>query len=386
MDAKLSVTVGLDHLAERLDPIITERFPEPLGDRSWTVLLSRLDENKGYAPKMWSRTDLSAQLMMFTQRLGPFGYPFDDRSHTVSTLAKQIKLIRNLRAHGGHFEWVDAFRAHDCAARLLEHFGDEEGAAYQVELRDGALAALAREKGIGSVADAGRGVLGTQAVPSLEESDDKAADETVDEAGMVDEDELVEPEPRMRVRESGRSFDSPVLARLENERMDFEEWVAGAPEDPAIIDELPLKGAKMRLRALAVDIVEVEGPVSLARLTRLLARTCGKKRLGARKARQIAHQVGACEELYVDEEKFVWPADVEPQEWREFRPNSSAVQRDFMDVSPVEVANAMRFVRVHFPEADEAELERLTLSTFGRKRRTADIKKHLDRARAHLDA
>src|SRR5262249_40569237 len=44
--------------------------------------------------------------------------------------------------------------------------------------------------------------------------------------------------------------------------------------------------------------------------------------------------------LVVDDDAFIWPSDIDPDTWDEFRPNDSTVKRPFTDISPVEIANA----------------------------------------------
>lgn len=43
-EPKLSVSSGLDHLADRLDPIIKAKFISDLLGHPWTVILTHLDQ------------------------------------------------------------------------------------------------------------------------------------------------------------------------------------------------------------------------------------------------------------------------------------------------------------------------------------------------------
>lgn len=126
-DPKLSVSAGLDHLAERLDPIITAKFPTDLGGHPWTVVLNQLDQIAGKPPRNYSTTDLQSQLKVLTRRLGNLGFPFDDHKQTLGALGRELTIVRNARAHGDPFSRLDAWRAHDYCVRLLEYFGDAEG-------------------------------------------------------------------------------------------------------------------------------------------------------------------------------------------------------------------------------------------------------------------
>lgn len=137
----LSVKEGLDHLANRLDPIIGDRLASNLGGRPWTVVLEILDQKKGYFKgyKYWTY-DLQAQLRMLTERLGDFGYPFDDQHRPVSTIGNELRIVRKQMAHMHDFTVDEAFRANDFAVRRLEHFGDTEGLEEAKRIRHEALA------------------------------------------------------------------------------------------------------------------------------------------------------------------------------------------------------------------------------------------------------
>lgn len=85
-NARLSVSAGLDYLADRLGPIITSRLTSELGGLPWTSVLEQLDEIAGRPPRHYSPHDLQSQLKMLTRRLGALGFPFDDARQTVGTL------------------------------------------------------------------------------------------------------------------------------------------------------------------------------------------------------------------------------------------------------------------------------------------------------------
>ena len=147
-EARHSVDNGLHHLAGRLDPIIGARLAASLGGLPWPTVLTELDKMRGKAPKSYVATDLQAQLKAITERLGNLGFPFDDHTRLVSALGSELRIVRNRWAHHDELTTLDAWRAHDFAVRLLEHFGDSEGIAKASQLRDEAFHALAEEKGV----------------------------------------------------------------------------------------------------------------------------------------------------------------------------------------------------------------------------------------------
>ena len=366
-NAKLSVSDGLDHLAERLDPIIAAKFASDLAGHPWTVVLTHLDEVAGKPAKYYSAVDLQTQLKMFTRRLGNLGFPFDDQRQTVGTLGRELTIVRNARAHGDPFDVLDAWRAHDYCVRLLEHFGDAPGLIRANELRQEALLAYIDEQGIAPVPVSVDGGLEAESLGT--ESDSSAQD---------DEQELVTPDAEVFTRPP---TNEPSF--IGNSRMPFEPWVPVPIGDVSILDALPRVAAKQKVRAVAVEIVEAEGPIHLDRLGQLVAASFGVRKLHSTRAAQIMRQAKATG-LLVDKDKFVWPDGVTPKDWNEFRPNTSQTDRPFLHISPVEIANAMRFL-THLPPAQRAtDLDTVTLQTFGRKRRTKQFSAHLTKAKSLL--
>lgn len=370
-DAKLSVTEGLDHLAGRLDPIIAAKFLPDLGGHPWTVVLSQIDQLAGRPPKFYSTSDLQAQLKMLTRRLGNFGYPFDDTKQTIGALGRELTIVRNARAHGDSFTRLDAWRAHDFCVRLLEYFGDAEGLLRANELRQEALVAYVDEQGIAPVPVSVSGISASEVAPEPE-SENATPDAEL-------EPEVVAPDPEMYIREP--STGPNVVG---NSRVAFEPWDPVLVGDVSVLDDLPKLAAKLRVRAVAVEIVESEGPIHLDRLAQLIAASFGVQKLHTNRAKKLVYQAKAAG-LVVDTAKFVWPEGVDPKAWTEFRPNSSNVDRPFLFVSPVEISNAMRFLKRRSPDINEADLDAATLRTFGRKRRTTHFTAHLARAKSLLD-
>lgn len=56
-DPKLSVCDGLDHLADRLDPIIGAKFTTDLASNPSTVILNHLDQVAGKPPRTYTTAD-----------------------------------------------------------------------------------------------------------------------------------------------------------------------------------------------------------------------------------------------------------------------------------------------------------------------------------------
>lgn len=367
----LSVKEGLDHLAKRLDPIITGRLAGELGDHSWTVVLEILDEKKGFSTgrKYWVH-DLQAQLRMLTERLGDFGYPFDDRQRTVSTLGNELRIVRNQLAHMHDFSVEEAFRANDFSVRLLDHF-DDDGLDEAKSIRHEALVALASAEGVTEqAAEQSAAVRSVTHVGGEEEPAGTVVgqDET--------EPEVVAPDPVVLVRE-------PSV--IGDKRLGFEPWTVVRVGGVDVLDDLPKKVAKEKVRAAAVEIATYEGPIHLDRLVQMTAQSFGLQRVRSSREKKLAYQVQQAG-LFVDADRFVWPREIDPGSWREFRPNDSTADRPFVHISPVEIANAARFIQAKRADPSEDELAGAVLQTFGRKRRTKQIAAHLANAMSRLAA
>lgn len=364
----LSVKEGLDHLAKQLDPIIASRLAADLGGHPWTVVLEILDQKKGFTStyQYWTY-DLQAQLRMITERLGDLGYPFDDQHRTVSTLGNELRMVRKQMAHMHAFSVVEAFRANDFCVRLLDCFGDAGGLVEARRLRHEALAALAIEEGVTEQAAA------ASAAPAAEPEPTEGGESGPDSEalGGGTEAEVVAPDPEVLEREPS------VIGAT---RLTFEPWAVVQVGAVDVLDDLPKKAAKEKVRAVAVEIATYEGPIHLDRLVQLTAQSFGLHRVRSGRERKLAYQIRQAG-LFVDAEKFVWPHEIDPASWSEFRPNDSNANRPFDQISPVEIANAARFIRAAHPRAAEADLDVAVLQTFGRRRRTRQLSAHLAKAK-----
>jgi len=369
-----SIRAGLDHPESRLDPIIAARLADHLNGLPWTTILVELDRARGKPPRHYNTSDIQPQLRMLTERLGRLGFPFDEGVHParlVSTLGSELRIVRNSEKHNDDLTAIDAWRAHDTCVRLLEHFGDTHGAKAAAHMRHAAIAAVVAESGLDLRSATGQADQAAQVPAHGSRADDSAMEQDPDA-----EPELVEPDASVLEREA--SDDTPLIG---HQRMSFEPWIPVVVGDVDVLDHIARKANKERVRAVAQEIVEYEGPVHLDRLAQLIAASFGVQKLHAKRQQKITYQVKQMG-LQIDGDKFVWPADIDPENWVEFRPNTSEVRRDFVHVSPVEIANAMRFLQRHTPGLDGSERRAAALRTFGRKRQTKNFAAHLKKASA----
>lgn len=366
-----SVRTGLDHLEGRLGPLIASTLEGRLEGKPWTSVLEQLDIAKRKPPRRYNATDVQSQLRMLTERLGDLGYPFDRAGgRLVSTLGNYLRILRNAEKHNDPLTAMDAVRTHDCCARLLQHFHDDEGT----------------QKANAHLHEALAGVLAEYRVPFDHDIEGSATSPTAQEevelssSADIADGLLVEPDEAVLTRQSASS--TPLIG---SSRLTFDPWLPTLVGDETVVDNVARQANKALVRAVAHEAVAHEGPIHKDRLAEHVASAFGIRRLTARRAQQIARQLKQLG-LAMDSDDFFWPSDISPKTWAEFRPNSSTTDRNFLHVSPVEVANAMRFIQAAGPGLSEQEIDASTLRTFGRQKQSKSATAHLAAARRVLEA
>lgn len=343
----------VDLLSSRLPAYIESVLNPLLGGVEWPVLLTELDRAKGKMPKTYSPTDLQAQLRVMTERLGPFQYPFSDPTRQISTMASELRVTRNRWAHNESSDWFDVFRAADTAFRLFSFIDDSSGRDRAEEIRRMALLELTSALKLpGSVESVRR--------------DAERVAESPDDA-----DPTIVPADSMTHRTNP---DTPLLG---NDRLPFEPWTVTVIGDRSVLDALPKKWAKERVRALIAEIVDAEGPILDDRLATLVLRSFGMERTAPARKKKIIYQASVSG-FHIDKAKFLWPSDIDPENWSEFRPNDGTVDRPFTEISPREVGNAAIEVAEQNGRIARSEFDAQVLATFGRRRRSKAFLKHLE--------
>lgn len=355
------VQLALQLLAKSLDPYIEKVLRPHLGSElHWTDVLHQLDKIKGKSPKIYSHTDVQPQLRIVTERLGALGYPFsaNDPQRLMGIYGNELRLIRNRWAHGDSFSAMEAMRATDTVFIVLTHVGDKEAAAAAADLRGSVIKELVSQPDTGSTAD----------------------DETVEVPDAVEKPETVEDQEPTELEEQEPSEQHEVPSeRFSGVRTTYEPWEIVVTGNVETLDLLPKKTAKESVRATIEEIVELEGPIHRDRLTKLVGHTYGLGKVHEARAKKIVSQINgaAC---FTDKEKFVWPADTDPQEWKIYRTSPVGDPRVFMQISPLEIANAAADILRLKGAIPAHELRRLVLRTFGRVKATKGLSAHFDKA------
>ena len=139
------------------------------------------------------------------------------------------------------------------------------------------------------------------------------------------------------------------------------------------------------VRATIVDairaVVEIEGPIEVDRLCRQIGTRFGFDRLRAARKELIERCIPG--ELLRSGlgGDFVWPAGLDSESWRGFRITQTGITRPLPEISPEEIANAMKFVADGNALA-QRELFQQTLAQFNQKRLTEQT---VERLRFCLD-
>lgn len=349
------VQSALQLLAKSLDPYIEKVIAPHLGgELHWTDVLHQLDKIKGKSPKIYSHTDVQPQLRMVTERLGELGYPFsaEDPQRLMSVYGNELRLIRNRWAHGDSFSAMETMRATDTVFIVLTHIGDKEAAAAAADLRTSVIKELVSEPA---------------SEPSSEE-DGESPDllDAADPAEVVDEPEQAEkPE-------------TPT-ERFTGVRTTYEPWEIVVTGTVDTLDNLPKKAAKESVRATIEEIVDLEGPIHRDRLVRLVGYTYGLGKVHEGRVKKIAAQItgSGC---VSDKDKFVWAADTDPGAWKIYRTSPLGGARAFLQISPVEIANASVDILRRKGVMALNDLRPLVLRTFGRRKATKGFTAHFEKA------
>lgn len=376
----------MEYLSSELDVVILRQVlangvvsADVLEQSDWSIVLRFLDEGRGRYrdPKTYKTNDVQCQLRMLTERLGSEGYPFDNPNREVSTYASELRIFRNRWAHLEEFSPDDAVRIYGTAARLFTALGEYQRASYLESCRD-----RIRNEIFGfNVPEAAEPEISDEVRKALAKDQAQKPDAVVPSGAFVKSaiPKTVPTEPAIQPLRAAAT----LTVNIEDKRYPFEAWQTVPMGEPTVFESMRNKTNTASIRATASEIAEFEGPIELNRLCRLVTYCFGLGRAYKNRLNQVSHQVrNNSEDLTVDEHGFVWPESIDRETWAEFRPHAEISGRAFEEISPVEIANAWRYFDAN-PELldDGQDVQSAVLATFGRKRCTAVVKKHLELAK-----
>lgn len=362
-EPEVEVRRALKLMAGRLDPILQRKLEPYLQGLEWPAVLRQLDIAKGRTAGACERLDPAAQLRMLTEPLGQLGCHFEvDGNRTVSSEAQQLRNMRNLWAHNMDLEEWDVARTYGFLFELLSALGDEDGALEAQEHLDRVLLHYSWGSTVDVLQDVRDETLAAEGAASKMTA---GSDEAL---------EVVTPSESVMVRADAE--DTPLVGAA---RLTYVPWKATGGGSLEPLDELWRAENRGLVRGVVEQIVGFEGPIYLPRLVSLVGAEFGLRRVKGSRRTDIEEQVRAAE-VTVDLDGFVWPSDVEPDSWAEFRPSGSDVPRELHEISPVETRNAARFILAEDPGLVGESLDREIMQTFGKSRRTSQLRKHLKRS------
>lgn len=82
----------------------------------------------------------------------------------------------------------------------------------------------------------------------------------------------------------------------------------------------------------------------------------------------------------MDKDKFVWPVDTDSGEWKIYRTSPVGGTRVFVQISPLEIGNAIADILKRSGAMPTNDLRRLVLRTFGRLKATKGLAARFENA------
>jgi hypothetical protein len=159
----------------------------------------------------------------------------------------------------------------------------------------------------------------------------------------------------------------------------FVAWQPSRSGTTDSLDRLPSPAATEKVRVVIRNVVQAEGPIHKIRLVKLVAESFGLSRVAAARSQAILRCLPA-EYSRGGDRSCAWPAEIDPNAWREVRRSQPGDGRNFDHVPLEEIANAMAIVAELGAGMNEDEVKREALALFGGKRMTDGISSRLDLA------
>jgi hypothetical protein len=131
-----------------------------------------------------------------------------------------------------------------------------------------------------------------------------------------------------------------------------------------------------RVRAVMAAGVDLEGPVHVERLVRLVAELFGIRRLTAEKQRMLMTALPR-DRMATENGTVLWPAGVDPESYLQYRPSGPS-ERALAHVPAVEIGNAMVPTVRRSMGIDREELLRTAMRVFGSERLTVQVRERME--------
>lgn len=294
---------------------------------------------------------------------------FKNINHTIPNLSRSLSTLRNDHCHFQNYEADQVLRAIDNAKQLLTALGDTEGAQRVDQL----FTTYSTELGLSNPNEYIRPKLAPDVEKELAKEEEKAHTKEATKPASDAPSPTAEP----KAKQLNEMLEDAKAGIIEIE--DYRPWAVEPLGEPDHLNRLRARGHASRVRGAITEIVEAEAPISLDRLIRLTAYAFGIARLNKTMRDRIKRQILATEEIYIDDNKFVWISEENYTTYTIFRTDPDGYQRDINDISPRELANAIRYYRSNTPKP-HAEEHRGVMVYFNRVRITSAVQKQIQAA------
>lgn len=155
------------------------------------------------------------------------------------------------------------------------------------------------------------------------------------------------------------------------------------PDEPLLgskdeLDMLRSSSIARWVRNAMDDAIAQEGPIQVERLTRLVGRRFGLSRVARSRSEQLANLLDVDQIRSHDLGRFVWPIELNPETWREFRHSEDYSYRDIHEIDHHEITNAMEYTVKATYSIEPEELIREAATLFGISRLGGKVRTRLE--------
>lgn len=297
---------------------------------------------------------------------------FGNINPKIPGLSVPLYEFRNRHCHYAPHEPEDVQRAFRKAAQLLEALGDEQGKVQALTLMD----RYAPTFGLESSADYTEPQLSHEVQLALAKDRQAAEPEAIQQKESLD---LTKQNTQLNQTNhqkdtEGRTVEQFHVGAQISEQV-YYPWEVEALGTPEVFESIRTARNYTKIRNAIKEIVELEGPISLERLQKLVAYSFGLAKTNVKVRRQIAHQATKVDDIFIDKFKFIWPTPEDFENYSSYRTDSAGYQRAIKDISPYELANIYRVIEGN--KKNQEERDRAVLQILNRKRLTAAVQSQL---------
>ena len=171
-----------------------------------------------------------------------------------------------------------------------------------------------------------------------------------------------------------------MAQRRGDKRFGFEPQTVVQLGRVQLLDDPPRKMAKKMARAFPIDKATREDPIHFGRPTEKTARSFGVQRRRFDRATRNSYQIHRAA-LFVAEDNSSGPAGSTSRHVPSSGSTTAPPTFPQHRVSPVEIADAARFIQAKYAGINDGTMGVAALQTFGRNRRAKQLAAHLARAK-----